>query len=191
MPKQPAEPASEEPWGSPLEPVYHNIRKNLKDHPHPEFIEVYIGLGAIVFFLLFASLVPYIGEKLGLFSLRKDGQQSYASQEEADIKMLTDSLLSEYANYEAAVGDVQIPQESPPPQVESPLPSPEATQSANPQTTPSPELQSPPSSPQPDLTATQESQVQGEKTKKDKKDKKEDIEKRMVEISRQRKEKLL
>src|SRR3990170_5918465 len=80
MPKQPAEPATGNFWESPLEPVYHNIRKNLEGHPHADFIEIYLGLGAIVFFLLFASLAPYIGEKLGLFSLRKEGQQSFAQE---------------------------------------------------------------------------------------------------------------
>src|SRR3989344_7722379 len=95
-----AEPATGNFWESPIEPVYHNIRKNLEGHPHADFIEAYIGLGAIVFFLLFASLAPYIGEKLGLFSLRKDGQQSYASQEEADIKTLTDNLLAEFSTYQ-------------------------------------------------------------------------------------------
>jgi len=191
MQKQPAEPETGNFWESPIEPVYHNIRKNLKDHPHADFLEVYIGLGAILFFLLLASMAPYIGEKLGLFSLRKEGQQSFASQEEADIKVLTDSLLAEYANYEAVVGDVQIPQESPLPQVESPSSSPETTQSAQPEATPSVQPESPAPPQQQDLTATPEFKVQGEKTKKDKKDKKEDIEKRMVDISRQRKGKLL
>src|SRR3990170_6507220 len=80
MPKKPAEPATGNFWESPIEPVYHNIRKNLKGHPHADFIEVYIGLSVIIFFLLFASLAPYIGEKLGLFSLRKDKQQSFAQE---------------------------------------------------------------------------------------------------------------
>ena len=189
--KKPAEPATGNFWESPIEPVYHNIRKNLKGHPHAEFIEVYLGLGAIVIFLLIASLAPYIGEKLGLFSLRKEGQQSFASQEEADIKILTDSLLAEYANYQEASGDVPIPQEQPQIQPESPQP--QATQSAQPEVT-APARPESPAPPQQDLTATQEAQVQGEKTKKDKKDKKEkkeDIEKRMVDISKQRKEKLL
>jgi len=186
MSKQPAEPATGNFWESPIEPVYHNIRKNLKGHPHADFLEVYIGLGAIIAFLFLASLAPQIGEKLGLVSLRKEGQQSFASQEEYDIKMLTDSLLAEYANYEAVVGDVQTQPEQPPPQPESP--SPETTQSAQPLTTPSPESFP---SPQQDQTATSESQVQGEKTKKDKKEKKEDIEKRMADISQKRKEKLL
>src|SRR3990170_5355326 len=80
MPKQPAEPATGNFWESPLEPVYHNIRKNLKGHPHADFIEIYLGLSVIIFFLLFASLAPYIGEKLGLISQRKEGQQSFAQE---------------------------------------------------------------------------------------------------------------
>src|SRR3990170_8338339 len=89
MPKKPAEPATGNFWESPIEPIYHNIRKNLKGHPHADFIEIYLGLAVIIVFLLFASLAPYIGEKLGLISLRKEGQQSFASEEEKDIKMLT------------------------------------------------------------------------------------------------------
>ena len=80
MPKQPAEPATGNFWESPIEPVYHNIRKNLEGHPHADFLEVYIGLGAIVIFLLIASLAPQIGEKLGLLFERKGQQQSYAQE---------------------------------------------------------------------------------------------------------------
>src|SRR3989337_4163343 len=101
MQKKPAEPETGNFWESPLEPIYHNIRKNLKGHPHANFIEIYLGLAVIIVFLLFASLAPYIGQKLGLISERKEGQQSYASQEENDIKILTDDLLAEYAKYQA------------------------------------------------------------------------------------------
>ena len=80
MQKKPAESAPEKFWESPLEPVYHNIRKNLEGHPHANFIEIYIGLSVIVFLLLFASLAPYIGEKLGLISQRKDQQQAFAQE---------------------------------------------------------------------------------------------------------------
>ena len=78
MQKKPAEPAPVDFWESPLEPVYHNIRKNLKGYPHANFIEIYLGLSVIIFFLLVTSLAPQIGEKLGLISQRKEGQQSFA-----------------------------------------------------------------------------------------------------------------
>src|SRR3990170_2425694 len=81
MPKQPAEPATGNFWESPLEPVYHNIRKNLKGHPHANFIEIYLGLAVIIVFLLFASLAPQIGDKLGLLSQKKETQQSFKKDE--------------------------------------------------------------------------------------------------------------
>ena len=81
MPKKPAEPETGNFWESPLEPIYHNIRKNLKGHPHANFIEIYLGLAVIIVFLLFASLAPQIGDKLGLLSQKKETQQSFAKDE--------------------------------------------------------------------------------------------------------------
>ena len=84
--KKPAEPATGNFWESPLESVYSNIRKNLKDHPHADFIEIYLGLFVIIVFLFFASLAPYIGEKLGLLSQKKETQQSFAKEEDRALQ---------------------------------------------------------------------------------------------------------
>ena len=188
MPKQPAEPATGNFWESPLEPVYHNIRKNLKGHPHADFIEIYLGLAVIIVFLLFASLAPYIGEKLGLFSLRKDKQQSFAQED--GVKILTDQFLAEFNNYQEVLllpDDEENSQEEPQKSESTPTSDQdsngmEATQSV--QISPSPASE-------PNLEATAESQVQGLKLKTGKKQLKEDIEKNLLEISRQRKDKLL
>jgi len=94
MQKQPAEPETGNFWESPIEPVYHNIRKNLKDHPHADFLEVYIGLGAILFFLLLASMAPYIGADQDMET--KKTQIEYVSNEIL-IKVKKDKKIKDNA----------------------------------------------------------------------------------------------
>ena len=93
--KKPAEPAPGEFWESPLDPVYHKIRKNLKGRPHADFIEIYLGLSVIVFFLLVTSLAPQIGQKLGLLSQKKDTQQSLAKERDKPAKKAETELPKE------------------------------------------------------------------------------------------------
>jgi len=81
MPKQPAEPAIGNPWENPLERAL-KVRQNLKGYPHANYIGIYIGLSAIVVFLLLASMAPYIGQKLGLLSERKQEQETFAKSED-------------------------------------------------------------------------------------------------------------
>jgi len=94
MPKQSAEPATANPWENPLERVL-KVRQNLKGYPHANFIGIYIGLSAIVVFLLLASVAPQIGEKLGLLSERKQEQETFAKSEDRQESAQTRSLIKD------------------------------------------------------------------------------------------------
>lgn len=57
--------------------------KNFKD-PKKRNLAVYLGLGAIIFFLITASLAPQLGKNLGLLSQKKNSQKSFAQEEIAN-----------------------------------------------------------------------------------------------------------
>ena len=85
MPKQPAEPAlkEEHPVGF-LSELYKQVNR---DH-NTRFFSLYLGLAILILFFFTVSLAPQIGEKLGLISLRKEGQQSFAADESLQQKLV-------------------------------------------------------------------------------------------------------